>query len=113
MHLAAAFGIPQVVLYGPTNPYHWRPRHSASRVVMAGRDEPLRELADFEKRAAKEAMTRIEVAHVMAAIEELPARKWRLQIAGDPLTVIDGRVGGSVGGCRGVGASALGLLVGI
>ena len=72
MHLAAAFGIPQVALYGPTNPYHWRPRHPAARVVMAGRDEPLRELADFEKRASKVAMTRIEVAHVMAAIKELP-----------------------------------------
>ena len=26
MHLAAAFGTPQVALFGPTNPFHWRPR---------------------------------------------------------------------------------------
>lgn len=71
MHLAAAFEIPQVVLYGPTNPYHWRPRHRAARVVMAGRDEPLRQLADFEKRAAKEAMSEISVQQVLAALTEL------------------------------------------
>jgi serine/threonine protein kinase len=27
-HLAAAMHTPQVVLYGPTNPFHWRPRES-------------------------------------------------------------------------------------
>ena len=27
-HLAAAMQTPQVVLYGPTNPFHWRPRES-------------------------------------------------------------------------------------
>jgi len=35
-HVAAVFDRPQVVLFGPTNPYHWRPIHSRSRVVRAG-----------------------------------------------------------------------------
>ena len=71
MHLAAAFEVPQVVLYGPTNPYHWRPRHSAARVVMAGAEEPLRELPDFEMRTAKVPMSAIGVGQVEAAIDEL------------------------------------------
>jgi ADP-heptose:LPS heptosyltransferase len=36
MHLAAAFERPCVVLFGPTNPFHWAPRHPAARVLRAG-----------------------------------------------------------------------------
>ena len=36
MHLAAMARRPQVALFGPTNPFHWRPRHPAARVVTAG-----------------------------------------------------------------------------
>ena len=35
MHFAAAWGTPQVVLFGPTNPFHWHPR-SESAVVLLG-----------------------------------------------------------------------------
>jgi ADP-heptose:LPS heptosyltransferase len=35
-HVASAFDRPEVVLFGPTNPYHWHPTHSQSRVVRAG-----------------------------------------------------------------------------
>ncbi len=41
MHLAAGFGKPQVVLYGPTNPYHWRPRHRRAVIALAGQNDPL------------------------------------------------------------------------
>lgn len=34
-HLAAAMHTPQVVLYGPTNPFHWRPRESPA-VILYG-----------------------------------------------------------------------------
>ena len=34
-HLAAAMHTPQVILYGPTNPFHWRPRDS-SAVILYG-----------------------------------------------------------------------------
>jgi ADP-heptose:LPS heptosyltransferase len=30
MHLGDAFQTPQITLFGPTNPYHWRPRHQAA-----------------------------------------------------------------------------------
>lgn len=35
MHLAGAFGIPQVALFGPTNPFHWRPRHSRATIIQS------------------------------------------------------------------------------
>jgi len=34
-HLAAAMGTPQVILYGPTNPFHWRPRETPA-VILGG-----------------------------------------------------------------------------
>ena len=69
MHLAGAFEIPQVLLYGPTNPYHWRPRHAAASVVLAGRDAPLVKAEDFEMRISKNPMNLIEVDMVLAAVE--------------------------------------------
>ncbi|MEA3186430.1 MAG: heptosyltransferase [Chthoniobacter sp.] len=36
MHLAGAFGTPQVALFGKTNPFHWRPRHANAFVILAG-----------------------------------------------------------------------------
>ena len=49
MHLAAAFPRPQIVLFGPTNPFHWRPRHPRAFVLRAGHgDLPLR---DFPERS--------------------------------------------------------------
>lgn len=43
VHLAAAMQTPQVVLYGPTNPLHWRPRGSPAVVLQAGQTAPLTE----------------------------------------------------------------------
>jgi len=36
MHLAASFKVPQAALFGPTNPFHWAPRHSHAVVLQAG-----------------------------------------------------------------------------
>ncbi len=35
-HVAAVFECPQVVLFGPTNPFHWNARHRWARSVRAG-----------------------------------------------------------------------------
>ena len=36
MHVAAAFQVPQVALFGPTNPFHWAPRHPRAIVLQSG-----------------------------------------------------------------------------
>ncbi len=36
MHMAAAFEVPQVALFGPTNPFHWAPRHPRAVVLHSG-----------------------------------------------------------------------------
>lgn len=40
MHIASAFETPQIALFGPTNPFHWRPRHPRAVVLTAGGPEP-------------------------------------------------------------------------
>lgn len=65
MHLAAAARVPSVVLFGPTNPFHWRPRHAATRVLQAGHgDEPVEE---FTPVSAANPMDLITAAAVVAA----------------------------------------------
>jgi ADP-heptose:LPS heptosyltransferase len=69
VHLAAAFQRPQVVLYGPTNPYFWRPRHPLSRVISAG--SPGHASEHFEPQAPTAPMTEIPVSTVLATIDGL------------------------------------------
>jgi ADP-heptose:LPS heptosyltransferase len=40
VHLADAMHTPSLVLFGPTNPYHWRPRHSRSTILRAKTPPP-------------------------------------------------------------------------
>jgi len=40
MHLADAMLTPTVALFGPTNPFHWRPRHTRSVILRAETNEP-------------------------------------------------------------------------
>jgi ADP-heptose:LPS heptosyltransferase len=40
MHLADAVRTPTVALFGPTNPYQWRPRHTQAIVLRADTEEP-------------------------------------------------------------------------
>jgi ADP-heptose:LPS heptosyltransferase len=68
MHLAAAFGRPQVVLFGPTNPFHWRPRHADCRVLQAGQgDLPVR---DFRDRSPRGDLAAISTRAVTSCISE-------------------------------------------
>lgn len=54
MHLAAMFERRQVVLFGPTNPFHWRPRHALAVVLAAGHPGPVHEFAPKAKGANME-----------------------------------------------------------
>src|SRR5207253_7280598 len=44
MHLASATGTPQVVLFGPTNPFHWRPLESPA-LILHGDSAPVTQFA--------------------------------------------------------------------
>jgi ADP-heptose:LPS heptosyltransferase len=66
MHLAAVFQRPQVVLFGPTNPYHWRPRHAQAQVIVAGRPGVAR---GFTPKAKGNSMDLISTLDTLDAIE--------------------------------------------
>jgi predicted lipopolysaccharide heptosyltransferase III len=65
MHLASAAGTPQVILFGPTNPFHWRPRKSPAAILFGESPEPLHH---FQPREAKRLMKQISTAAVINAM---------------------------------------------
>ncbi|MGC3991813.1 MAG: glycosyltransferase family 9 protein [Chthoniobacteraceae bacterium] len=67
MHLAAAFGTPQVALFGKTNPFHWRPRHERAFVIASGHPHPL---AEFSPRMSGGSMGGITAQSVIEAVEK-------------------------------------------
>lgn len=70
MHLAGQFGRPQIALFGPTNPFHWAPRH-ARAVVLGPGGRHLR-ADELSPRGYEDGqMESIPAARVMAAIDGL------------------------------------------
>ena len=65
VHLADALGTPLVALFGPTNPFHWRPRSASSRIVTAAQVE------NIAPNFPKSPMDDIPAARVIAAIRDL------------------------------------------
>jgi ADP-heptose:LPS heptosyltransferase len=64
-HVASAFDRPALVLFGPTNPFHWYPRHQLGHVLRAGADasyqpldprEPGRPMSDLSTQTVIDAM---------------------------------------------------------
>lgn len=70
MHLAGALGTPQVALFGPTNPFHWRPR-SAPAVILQGK-APAQE--NFLPRQQPVRMNEISTEQVIDAMQSLLSR---------------------------------------
>jgi predicted lipopolysaccharide heptosyltransferase III len=68
MHFAAAWETPQVVLFGPTNPFHWHPR-SESAVVLQG--ERSRPVSEFDPKQRAVPMNQISTQSVIDAMESL------------------------------------------
>jgi ADP-heptose:LPS heptosyltransferase len=68
MHLAAMFERPQVALFGPTNPFHWRPRHD--RALVLGSESPL-PMRDFDPRMKKGDVKLIPTDAVVDAIRNV------------------------------------------
>ena len=71
MHLASAFGTPQVALFGPTNPFHWHPRHDRAIVVQAGEPEPN---PPFKPHHDSTPMEELSTQQVIGAIKTLLSR---------------------------------------
>ena len=50
MHLAATTQTPQLILFGPTNPFHWRPRESPALILHGKTPEPVTEFSPVQPR---------------------------------------------------------------
>jgi len=68
MHLATAMRTPQVILFGPTNPFHWRPRDSAALILQGTSTSPVTE---FVSKQARQPMKQISTRAVIDAMESL------------------------------------------
>ncbi len=68
VHLAAALGTPQVALFGPTNPFHWRPRTTPAVILRAGYPSPM---IDFLPKQPPRPMKEISTEAVIGAMQTL------------------------------------------
>lgn len=68
MHLAGALGTPQVALFGLTNPFHWHPRATPSRILHAGGVSPG---APFVPKQTPRPMKEISTEQVIDAMQTL------------------------------------------
>lgn len=68
MHLADAMQTPSLVLFGPTNPYHWRPRHARSAILRARTRPP------FTPQQRGGPMEDVSVTSVIQSLQQLLAR---------------------------------------
>jgi predicted lipopolysaccharide heptosyltransferase III len=68
MHFAAAWNTPQVVLFGPTNPFHWHPRSDNALVLLGESGVPVTE---FNPKQRAISMNQISTAAVIGAMEAL------------------------------------------
>jgi predicted lipopolysaccharide heptosyltransferase III len=71
MHLAAATRTPQVILFGPTNPFHWRPRESPALILQGKSIEPITEFSPVQPRLP---MRQVSTEAVVSAMDLLLSR---------------------------------------
>ena len=71
MHLASATKTPQVILFGPTNPFHWRPRESPALILQGTSTSPSTEFVPKQPRLP---MNQISTQAVINAMETLLSR---------------------------------------
>ncbi|HZR78885.1 MAG TPA: glycosyltransferase family 9 protein, partial [Chthoniobacterales bacterium] len=68
VHLASASRTPQVILFGPTNPFHWRPLESPALILHGDSTAPVTEFVAKQPRLA---MNQISTEAVIDAMETL------------------------------------------
>jgi len=72
VHFAAASHTPQVVLFGPTNPFHWRPTHSPALILHGKSGVPATEFAPVRPRFLTSEISTEAVISAMGSL--LPRR---------------------------------------
>jgi len=68
VHFAASTQTPQVILFGPTNPFHWRPTHSPALILHGKSGGPVTEFAPVRPRFP---MSEISTEAVISAMDSL------------------------------------------
>ena len=71
MHLASGSRTAQVILFGPTNPFHWRPRESPALILQGISPSPI---SEFVPRQPRLPMNQISTQTVIDAMETLLSR---------------------------------------
>jgi predicted lipopolysaccharide heptosyltransferase III len=72
VHFAAATHTPQVILFGPTNPFHWRPKESPALILHGKSRVPVTEFAPVRPRFP---MSEISTEAVISAMDSLLPRR--------------------------------------
>ena len=72
MHLAAATRTPQIVLFGPTNPFHWYPRDSPALILQGESPAPIREFVPKQPRLPMKLISTQAVIGAMNALLSTP-----------------------------------------
>ena len=72
VHFAATTGTPQVILFGPTNPFHWRPTDSPALILHGKSGAPVTEFAPVRPRFP---MSEISTEAVISAMDSLLPRR--------------------------------------
>jgi lipopolysaccharide heptosyltransferase III len=73
IHLAAALGTPQLALFGPGNPYHWRPRTTPAIVLRAGIAHPMTKFVPIQRPGAMKEISTKQVIDAMQTLLSSPA----------------------------------------
>jgi predicted lipopolysaccharide heptosyltransferase III len=73
VHLAAATHTPQIALFGPTNPFHWRPRQSPALILQGDSGGPLPDFVPRQPRVPMKLISTQAVINAMDALLSTPA----------------------------------------
>jgi len=73
MHFAATARIPQIALFGPTNPFHWRPRDTAAAILRGASTRPLTEFSPDQPSVPMKQISTQAVIDAMNALLSSPA----------------------------------------
>jgi predicted lipopolysaccharide heptosyltransferase III len=75
MHFAAAWETPQVVLFGPTNPFHWHPRSESAMVLLGENEGPVTEFKPKQQAMPMNQISTKAVIDAMEALLSVPAAR--------------------------------------